>query len=92
MGVDYLANMIDGIYADRISTGLLESLREKRRLSSMIDWVRMDFNNKMNLFTSDVAYSASISDIFDKVGTGQINPRAGSKLILDAMVRSDLDI
>ena len=92
VGVDDLAEMIDGIHIDRISTGLLESRREKRRISAALDWVRMDFNNRMNSITNDAVHGVKAFEVFEKVGSGEINPREGSKLILDAMIHVGLDI
>ena len=75
-----------------MSTGWLQSYRGKRRISAMLDWARLDFNRKMNLMTNTAVLSIGISQVFDKVERGQLNPREGSKLILKAMVDSALDI
>ncbi len=92
VGIDELAEIIDGIHTDRMSTGWLQSYRGKRRISAMLDWARLDFNRKMNLMTNTAVLSIGISQVFDKVESGQLNPREGSKLILKAMANSSLDI
>ena len=92
VGIDELVETIDGIHTDRMSTGLLQSYRGKRRISAMLDWARLDFNKKMNLITNTAVHSMDISKVFDKVESGQLDPRKGSKLILKAMVDSALDI
>ena len=52
----------------------------------------MDFNNRMNSITNDAVHGVKAFEVFEKVGSGEINPREGSKLILDAMIHVGLDI
>ena len=87
IGIDHLAEVVYKIYMDRNFTGLLDSIRQKRRVAAMLDWVRVDLNNKIDLISSENVDGAAISEIYDKVCIGDLNPRTGANLILGAMLK-----
>ena len=87
IGIDHLAEVVYKIYMDRNFTGLLDSIRQKRRVTAMLDWVRVDLNNKIDLISSQNVDDAAISEIYDKVCIGDLNPRTGANLILGAMLK-----